>query len=92
MARGGMQYVFVMLDAFTEYINLYPLRKATVRMCLKRIMGFIIPKFGKPKRILPDHDSQFTYALWKKRLENEGIKVLYSSTSSVEFYRVMRKS
>lgn len=58
MARGGMQYIFVTLDAFTKYVKLYPIKKATMRISLKKIFDIFIPKFGKPKRILSDHGSQ----------------------------------
>lgn len=94
MARGGMQYIFVVLDAFTKYVSLYPMKKATVRMCIKKITEVFIPKFGKPKRILSDHGSQFTSALWKKQMETEGIKVVYSSIrhpQSNPTERVMRE-
>lgn len=57
-----MQYIFVILDAFTKYISLYPMKKATARMCIKKIIDISIPKFGKPKRI-SDYGSQFTSAL-----------------------------
>lgn len=63
-------------------------------MYVKKIMDIFIPKFGKPKRILSDHGSQFTSALWRTRLEAEGIRVLYSSIrhpQSNPTERVMRE-
>lgn len=94
MARGGVQYIFVMLDVFSKYVNLYPMKKATVRMCIKKIFNHFIPKFGKPKRILSDHGTQFTSIMWRKELETAGIKILFSSIrhpQSNPTERVMRE-
>ena len=94
MARGGNQYIFVMLDAFSKYVSLYTMKSATARMTLKKIFNNFIPKFGKPKRILSDHGTQFTAALCKNQLESEGITVLYSSIrhpQSNPTERVMRE-
>lgn len=93
-ARGGMQYIFVLLDAFSKHVTLYPMKNATVRMTLKKIFTQFIPKFGTPKRILSDHGSQFTSHLWKTELESNNIKVLYSSIrhpQSNPTERVMRE-
>lgn len=69
------------------------MKKATMRMSSKKIFDIFIYKFGKPKRILSDHGSQFTSALWKTRLEAENIKVLYSSIRHPQSIpeRVMRE-
>lgn len=93
-ARGGAQYIFVMLDAFSKHVSLYPMKNATVRMTLKKIFTQFIPKFGKPIRILSDHGTQFTSHLWKTELESNGIKVLNSSIrhpQSNPTERVMRE-
>lgn len=93
-ARGGVQYIFVMLDAFTKYVTLYTLKNATTRMTIKKIFEHFVPKFGKPRRILSDHGTQFTSSLWKNELEKQGIQVLYSSIrhpQSNPTERVMRE-
>ena len=92
--RGGSQYIFVMLDAFSKYVSLYPIKRATVRVTLNKIFSKFIQKFGKPKRILSDHGTQFTSNLWKTELEANGIQVLYSSIrhpQSNPTERVMRE-
>nr|AKD28118.1 pol polyprotein [Glypta fumiferanae] len=92
--RGGVQYIFVMLDAFSKYVSLFPMKRATTRMCLKKVFEVFVAKFGRPKRVLSDHGSQFTSKQWKLRLENEQIKVLYSSIrhpQSNPTERVMRE-
>lgn len=94
VARGGVQYIFVMLDAFSKYVSLYTMKKATVQMTLKKIFTQFIPKFGTPRRILSDHGTQFTSRAWKEELEEKGIRVLFSSIGhpqSNPTERVMRE-
>lgn len=76
---GGVQYIFVVMDAFSKYVNVYPVKKATTRISLKKILESYIPKMGKPKRILADNGTQFTAQRWKQTLEGIGIKICYSS-------------
>ena len=93
-ARGGMQYLLVVLDAFSKLVRLYPLRRATTDISLKKILDKYIPECGKMSRILSDNGTQFASARWKNRLELEGIKVLYSSVrhpQSNPTERVMRE-
>lgn len=91
---GGVQHIFVMIDAFSKYVSLYPMKKATTRVSLKKILDCYIPKLGKPKKILSDHGTQFTAHAWKNTLEKEDIKVCYSSIrhpQSNPTERVMRE-
>ncbi|KAL6421222.1 hypothetical protein ACFW04_013646 [Cataglyphis niger] len=85
-----MQYIFLVLDAFTKYVNLYPMKKAIVHICLKKIIDSFVPK----SRSVYYHGSQFTSAQWKTQLEIESIKVLYNSirhSQSNPTERVMRE-
>lgn len=70
-----MQYLFVILDAFSKYVSLHPIKKATATACVSKIVKEYIPKHGKPQIILSDNGTQFTSKLWKEKLEQEGIKV-----------------
>ena len=92
--RGGAEYIFVVLDAFSKLVRLYPMKKATTAMSLKKIVDNYIPECGKPDRLLSDNGTQFTSAKWKNTLEKEGIKVIYSSIrhpQSNPTERVMRE-
>ena len=92
--RGGVQYLFVVLDAFSKLVRLYPMKNATTHMSLKRIFDNYIPECGKPKRILSDNGTQFTSLKWRNALEAEGIKVIFSSIrhpQSNPTERVMRE-
>jgi transposase InsO family protein len=91
---GGVQYILVVLDAFTKYVVLYPMKKATTQVSLSKIINHYIPKFGKPNRILSDNGTQFTSEKWKIELQKLGIKVCFSSIrhpQSNPTERVMRE-
>ena len=77
--RGGVEYIFVVLDAFTKLGRLYPLKKTTTVMSLKRLFEDYIPECGMFKRILSDNGTQFTSSKWKSEFEKAGIRVVYSS-------------
>lgn len=92
--RGGVEYVFVVLDAFSKLVRLYAMKKATTNSALKRIIENYIPDCGKFEKILSDNGSQFSSNKWKNELEKLGIEVVYSSIrhpQSNPTERVMRE-
>lgn len=93
-STGGVQYIFVVLDAFTKLVTLYPIKKATTIVVLNKILNNYIEKRGLPARILSDNGRQFASPKWKRALEGAGIKVIYSSIrhpQSNPTERVMRE-
>lgn len=93
-SRAGMQYIFVVLDAFSKYVSLYPIKKATANTCVQKMLNNYIAKHGKPQAILSDNGTQFTSRVWKEKLQQEGIKIQYSSIrhpQSNPTERVMRE-
>ena len=94
--RGGVQYILVVLDAFSKLVRLFSMKNATTQVSLKRILENYIPECGKPKRILivSDNGTQFTSPRWRNTLEKEGITVVFSSIrhpQSNPTERVMRE-
>ena len=78
-AREEVQYIFVILDAFSKLVRLYTMKNATTFSSLKAIINKYIPECGKPRRILADNGTQFTSKRWREKLESEGIEVVFSS-------------
>lgn len=78
-STGGVQYLFVLQDVFSKLVTLYPIKRATTKVCLSKILSQYCEKVGKPEKILSDHGTQFTAVAWKQKLEEQGIKVLFSS-------------
>ena len=56
-AHAGMQYLLVVMDAFSKYTCIYPMKRATTAASLNRILNKYIPRCGKPKKVLSDHQS-----------------------------------
>ena len=78
---AGVQYLFVLQDLFSKLITIYPIKKANTRTCLNNLISHYFVHIGQPKRLLPDHGTQFVSYAWKSKLESIGVKVLYSSIS-----------
>lgn len=74
-SRGGVTQLLVVVDAFSKYVRLYPLKRATTVSILNRILKDYVPQVQKPRRILSDNGTQFTSQKWVDTLEKEDIKV-----------------
>lgn len=79
MSRGGVKYILVVLDAFSKLVVLYPVKRATAQICVLKILQNYILRAGKMTSILSDNGTQFTSKLWVQAMQNEGIRVRYSS-------------
>ncbi|KAJ3625053.1 hypothetical protein MTP99_018623 [Tenebrio molitor] len=91
--RLGASYVFVVIDTFSKFLKLYPLRKATAKVAAKRLIenyaGYI-----KPKCVLSDHGTQFLSSIWENSLRAADIQPTLSSIRHPESNpseRVMRE-
>lgn len=92
--RGGLKYLFVVLDVFTKLLKLYPIKIADEKTLERKILTDYLIKVGRPKLILSDHGTQFTSAKWRENLAWEGIQVGYTSVyhpQSNPVERVMRE-
>ena len=58
----GMTYIFVVLDVFSKFVKLYPIRRATTAVSIKKIQDF--QKQIKIQSVLADHGSQFKSPKW----------------------------
>ena len=58
--RGGVMYVFVVLDTFSKYVRLYSIKRATSRVLSEKITRDYMVNIGKPKVILSDHGPQLS--------------------------------
>jgi len=71
--QGGCRYILAILDVFSKYIKLYPLKKATTDTIIKRLVNEYIPTIGLFKKILTDNGTQFTSTKWEKVMQ--GLKI-----------------
>ena len=76
--KYGYEYILVMIDTFTNYTKLYPLRKATCNATIRKLDDFIT-QIGKPQKVLTGRGTQFTSKKWKEALEERDIKGILTS-------------
>jgi transposase InsO family protein len=60
---GGVKYLLVCFEVFSKNVTLYPLKTATTRSCLNKLIKHYFPNVLQPQTILSDHGSQFTSSL-----------------------------
>ena len=68
----GMTYIFVLIDVFSKFVKLYPIRKATTAASIKKMQDF--QKQIKIQSVLADHGSQFKSPKWHKFLKSCNIR------------------
>ena len=76
--KYGYEHILVMIDTFTKYTKLYPLKRATCEATVRKIDKFI-NDLRKPQKILSDRGTQFTSKRWKEALKERGIKMILTS-------------
>jgi len=67
------KYIFVVLDNFSRFVRLYPIKKATVVVVTNRMINDYIGMYGVPRCIVSDHGVQFTSRIWQTRLSATGV-------------------
>lgn len=77
-SRLGATQLLVLVDAFSKFVTLYPLRRATTVVILRRLEQYFV-EVGKPIAILSDNGTQFANDRWKNAMEEKGIRVRYTS-------------
>lgn len=80
VSRGGVTQLFVVIDAFSKYVRLFPLRRATTASVLKCLQEKYFPEVGKPKKLLADNGTQFTARKFNEILLREGVKLLHTTS------------
>lgn len=91
---NNVRYIFVVLDNFTRFVRLYPIKKSTAVIVTNRMVDDYIRTYGIPKCIVSDHGVQFTSKLWQKRLSEVGVPPTMTSVyhpQSNPAERVMRE-
>lgn len=58
MTEKGNQYICVLIDYFTKWVEAFPLVSKTAEEVTRCIVDFVY-RFGAPKRILTDQGREF---------------------------------
>jgi hypothetical protein len=77
-SRSRVTYIFVVIDSFSKFVRLYPLRRAQAKISAQKIVNDlhrIIPV----KAVLSDHGTQFQSRQWQDTLRSWGIRPTFST-------------
>nr|CAI5835656.1 unnamed protein product [Callosobruchus analis] len=79
VSRGGASFILVFVDAFSRFVKLYAIKRATTKTIIRRLVDHYIPNVQKPACILSDNGTQYTSKAWTTTLTNLGIKCKFIS-------------
>lgn len=77
-SSSGYTHIFSMLDCFSKFVLLFPLRSATASK-VTQILEEQILLFGAPEKIISDNGVQFKSRLFQQKVEEYGIKLAYTA-------------
>ena len=79
-SRGVVKYILMCYDVFfSKHVTLYPLKAATTRACLNKLINHYFLHVIKPEVMLSDNCTQFHSPSWKRNLESLDVQVRYTT-------------
>lgn len=75
-AQGGFKYLCVMMDVFSKYIKLFPMKRINAAGTLKHLREGLL-RHIKVKQVLSDHGTQFTSRRWIDTLRSWKIRPVF---------------
>ena len=79
ITKNGYRYIVTMIDKFSRYCMLIPVKNIKAMTVLKALEHWITI-FGPPEAILSDNGTQFTSALYKSYDNHNGTKIKYATS------------
>lgn len=73
-SKRGFSYLLVVVDTFSKFVRLCPLRNATSKSTIKFLEEEVFLLFGVPEIIISDNGSQFTSTEFAKFIKSYGVK------------------
>lgn len=78
-SKSGNAYLLVVVDGFSKFVHVHPMRTATAQATIKCLKDHIFLTFGAPRYLISDNGSQFTATIFKTFLDNFKITTWYTS-------------
>lgn len=69
------KFIFVVIDAFTKFVKLYPCRSTKTEEVIKHLRNYF-QTYSKPRKIISDRGTSFTSAAFKHFLEDESVNLV----------------
>jgi transposase InsO family protein len=70
----GFEYILVMVDYVSKWVEAIPCRKASMEESITMIKNVIFPRFGTPRILISDGGTHFTGKNFKNCLSKIGIE------------------
>lgn len=80
--KQGNTYILTIVDSFSKFVFLKPLKTATSTTIIRELKENIFSQHGFPKIIVSDHGSQFSSFQFKNFLFGLGIKHIMTSVAN----------
>jgi hypothetical protein len=77
--QKGNTQLLVVVDHFSKWVELFPLRKATAQAVAQKLENEIFCRWGAPSSLLSDNGKQFISHLVKKLCKNWGVRQKFTS-------------
>jgi len=74
ISTRGFQYIFVIVDYFSKWVEVFPLRKVSYSKLVQLLQSQIFCRYGIPKVVVNDNATYFTSKFLKSTLNLWGIK------------------
>lgn len=78
-STSGHKYILVVVDTFTKFVLLFPLRAATASLVSKNLERDVFLMWGVPDYLICDNGSEFTGKCVKTLATEYKVKILYNA-------------
>lgn len=78
-SKGGFTYLLVVVDAFSKFVHVHPMRVATAKGVIQFLEKHVFLVFGVPDQLISDNGSQFTSAEYRTFLDKYRVRPFFVS-------------
>ena len=78
-SRKGERYILSIIDCFSKYLILVPLKDHTTSTVSRALYERVVGYFGCPRKILSDRGTEFTGRIWAELMSLLGVQQVLTS-------------